>query len=162
MDNVQLKTVSKQDFGIINLTNKDIPKELEQFLQFGANYAPHVPLSSMEVEELFGNELLAATRNMFIDTYKQFPFQNKKGDVTGNLKLLLSQVPSNSKEAEFINSIQDMYYDWCNTYNSQGSGSHYLNHLKMLIPRGTALTVSGKGLGICLIPLEWYVQQYEI
>ena len=62
-----------KDFGIINLTNKDISKELEQFLQFGANYAPHVPLSSMEVEELFGNELLAATRNMFIDTYKQFP-----------------------------------------------------------------------------------------
>ena len=89
MDNVQLKTVSKQDFGIINLTNKDIPKELEEFLHFGANYAPHVPLSCMQLKELYGNDLLAATRNMFIDTYKQFPFQNKKGDVTGNLKLLL-------------------------------------------------------------------------
>ena len=31
-----------------------------------------------------------------------------------------------------------------------------------LTPKGTILTLSDKGLGPCLLPVEWYVQQYEI
>ena len=80
------------------------------------------------------------------------------------LEQLISQSPSNSRQIEFYTAMYNQYFEERIKFFDQLSSGHFDNSQKAqnLLPIGTILTESDKGLGPCLLPIDWYIDQYNI
>ena len=83
------------------------------------------------------------------------------------LLLLSSLVPCGSPLAEYYYQLRDLYKE---------SFSSYVNNIKKMntdmetldkktlkeIPEDVVVSISDKNLGVCLLPIPWYVKQYTV
>ena len=149
---------------ILNLTDSEIPPELVRKLSSGSNFVPMDHLSSAELRVFVENDLKNAAINFYREEHKVYPLVDQSASLTSVLKQLMSQSPSNSYQLEFYTSMHNNYMENGYQFYEQFEKGHYIESkdaLKMT-PNGTILTLTDKGLGPCLLPVEWYVQQYKI
>ena len=149
---------------ILNLTEFEVPSELEKVLSCGPNYVPMEELSCSELTGYIEKDLIMAAINFYRDENKVYPLVNHTAGLKIVLEQLLSQSPSNSSQLEFYTSMYYHYIDHKQHFYDQLAEGHYMSRQesRKLVPLGTILTTTDKGLGPCLLPVEWFVKQYEI
>ena len=149
---------------ILNLSDSEIPPELEKMLNCGANFVPMIELSQKELTGYIENDLKNAAINFYRDVNKVYPLVQHSAGLKTVLKQLMSQSPSNSYQLEFYTNMYENYVVCKEQFYEQLSKGHFIESIEKykLAPAGTILTLSDKGLGPCLLPVEWFVMQYQI
>ena len=149
---------------ILNLTDSEIPQELVRKLGNGSNFVPMDQLNVTELTVLVENDLKNAAISFYREEHKIYPLIHHSGCLSSVLKQLMSQSPSNSYQLEFYTSMYHNYVENNPQFYGQLGVGYFIESSEALklTPKGTILTLSDKGLGPCLLPVEWYVQQYEI
>ena len=158
-----LKSI-KQKSKILNLTEFKVPVELERAFMHGPNSVPMDELKIGELRDLIERDLVSAAINFFRDENKVYPLVNQDSGLKNILEQLISQSPTNSKQVEFYSNLYEKYVDQKKEYFDKLSESHFLDspEVHKMIPVGTILTTSDKGLGPCLLPIDWYIDQYKV
>ena len=110
--------------------------------------------------------LIKAAIDFFRDCNGLYPLITDGSSLQSTLQQLMTQVPSNSKQLLFYTTMYDSYTD-VNLEFYQSLGLEYQDTSLQkindkLLPKGTILSISDKGLGPCLLPLDWYVLQYAV
>ena len=149
---------------ILNLTECKIPAELERIFSKGPNSVPMEELRSNELRDLIEKDLVSAAINFFRDENKVYPLINQDSGFKNILEQLISQSTTNSKQVEFYSTLYEQYLDHKNTFYDQLSENHFIDSPKVqkILLVDTILTTSDKGLGPCLLPIDWYIEQYRV
>ena len=149
---------------ILNLTEFNIPAELDKMLADGCNSVPLDELSYDSLKDLFEKDLILSAINYFRDENKVYPLVNQALGLKSVLEQLLSQAPSNSKQVEFYTTMYNNYVSQKQCFHNQLGVGHFIDSpaVQNILPVGTILTVTDKGLGPCLLPVDWYVEQYKV
>ena len=149
---------------ILNLTDSEIPRELVNKLSSGSNFVPMNLLSIVELTQLIERDLKNVAINFYREEHKVYPLVNYSAGLSAVLKQLMSQSPSNSTQLEFYTSMFIDYTENNHKFYGQLEEGHFIesNESLKLAPNSTILTSSDKGLGPCLLPVEWFVQQYKV
>ena len=163
-DNKLCKEVTTSEFKILNLTTKQIPRDLALYLSHGTNFVPHAPLTTPELGKLMEQDLIKAAISFFRDNNNYYPHVTEGLGLQTVLKQLMSQVPSNSKQLLFYTSMHDSFNDEkrCLYQKLHASFKQQNTSMDKMLPPGTMLSISDKGLGPCLLPLDWYILQYAV
>ena len=163
-NNLLCANVCKSDNNILNLTEAQIPNELEEMLANGTNFVPQEQMHYKKLQSLIENDLIKASINFYRSESNIYPMVNTQSGLKKVLEQLISQTPSNSKQIEFYTAMYNQYVEHKKMFYDQLSEGHFADvpAVQNLLPNGTILTLSDKGLGPCLLPIEWYVQQYEV
>ena len=76
----------------------------------------------------------------------------------------MSKSPSNSYQLEFYSIMYNNYVESKDQFFGQLEEGHFIESSETLklTPKGTIWTSSDKGMGPCLLPVEWYVEQYKV
>ena len=84
--------------------------------------------------------------------------------IEDRVMMLCSQAPSNSKQALFYTSLYEIYKQNIECYFDSLQHGHFIENTNNSerMPEGTILAGSDKGLGLCLLPIDWYIKQYEV
>ena len=159
-DNQMCKTLCSNTHKVVNFTSNPVPPILDEMLSHGINFVPTVARNEYEILEIVENDLKASAIRFFRDNNQNYPAIDKKT----KLQTILSQLmPSNSTDINFYCGLYDSYKlnqaDFLNKINA----SHLKNYknMKKSIPEGTILSISDKNLGPCLLPIQWYINQYQ-
>ena len=149
---------------ILNLTDLAIPPELERKLSGGSNFVPMDHFSSAELKGYIEDDLKNAAINFYREEHKVYPLIEHSAGLATVLKQLMSQSPSNSYQLEFYSIMYNNYVESKDQFFGQLEEGHFIESSETLklTPKGTILTSSDKGLGPCLLPVEWYVEQYKV
>ena len=163
-NNSLCKAVCSSKNKILNLTETEIPADLEKAFANGSNFVPMEPQNFEDLKSHIDNDLILASINFFRDQNQVYPLVNKADGLKTVLEQLISQSPSNSYQVEFYTSMHEYYMNHKNQFYDKLSEGHFNNNpaIQKLLPLGTILTESDKGLGPCLLPLEWYIEQYKV
>lgn len=162
-DNQMCKTLCSSTHKVVNFTRNPIPPILDEMLSHGINFVPTVARSEYEILEIVENDLKASAIRFFRDNNQNYPAIDKKAKLMTILSQLMQQSPSNSSDINFYCGLYDSYMlnraDFLNEINA----SHLKNYsnMKKSIPEGTILSISDKNLGPCLLPIQWYINQYH-
>ena len=163
-DNLLCKNVCSSKPKILNLSESKVPAELEKALAHGSNFVPSESLSPSDLKSLIERDLISAAVNFFRDKNQIYPLVNAKAGLKTVLEQLISQSPSNSTQIEFFTTMYDTYHDHKNEFYDKLSEGHFIDHptIQEVLPKGTILAEADKGLGPCLLPVEWYIDQYKV
>ena len=149
---------------ILNLTETDIPMELNSIFKTGQNMVPMEALKSTEIQKHIENDVISAAIKFSWDENKVYPLFNRSSGLKLILEQLSSQAPSNSKQVEFFATLYEEYKVQITKLHSQLSTVHFVDSQEVIkiVPEGTILTISDKNLGPVLLPIDWYIQQYDV
>ena len=163
-DNILCNKVCTNKPKILNLTSIKVPSDLEQALENGCNFVPHDTLSSKELQSLIENDLINAAINFYRDKNQIYPLVNKALGLKTVLEQLISQSSSNTSHIEYYNTMFDSYFDLKGEFYKSQLKSHFIEQpsIQKLVPPGTILAEADKGLGPCLLPVEWFIDQYKV
>ena len=159
-NNLLCKNVCNGSSKILNLTTFKISGELDKILANGKNFVPFKELPVDEIKDLIEKDLISASISFFRKENCFYPLVAEKSGLKLVLEQLISQSPSNSKQIEFYTAMFDYYNgNKVNFYDGLSEG-HYRNNqgVQNLLPAGTILSLSDKGLGPCLLPIDWYIE----
>ena len=108
--------------------------------------------------------MISAAVTFFRDENKIYPLINNDAGLKTVLEQLISQSPSNIQQIEFYTTLYNQYADKRQKYFEQLSSGHFHSKPAMqnILPTGTILAESDKGLGPCLLPIDWYIEQYKV
>ena len=164
MNNLLCKNVCRTDYKILNLTESQIPAELETMLSNGINYVPQDDLACSELKTVIEDDLVRASINFYRDEYKEYPRVDTGLGLKTVLQQLISQTNSNSRQIDFYTTMYNQYFDHKGNFYDHLSEGHFMDRpaIQKLLPDGAILTVTDKGLGPCLLPIEWYIDQYNV
>ena len=164
VDNSLCKRVCTSKSRILNLSTAKIPVELQKALENGTNFVPLDLLNIDELKDLIEKDLISAAVTFFRDENKIYPLINNDSGLKTVLEQLISQSPSNSRQIEFYTTLYNQYADKRQKYFEQLSSGHFHSKPAMqnILPTGTILAESDKGLGPCLLPIDWYIEQYKV
>ena len=149
---------------ILNLSEAKIPAELEKTLANGINFVPLELLNIDELKEYIEKDLVSAAVNFFREENRIYPMVDNAAGLKNILEQLISQSPSNSRQIEFYTTMYNQYVEHKDDFYNHLSEGHFIDKpsVQNLLPAGTILTVSDKGLGPCLLPVDWYIEQYKV
>ena len=164
IDNTHCKKVCSSTSRILNLSSSNIPVELERALANGINFVPLEVMNIDEIKDFIKKDLITAAINYFRNENLLYPLVNEAAGLKTVLEQLISQSPSNSRQIEFYTAMHDQYEEGSGEFYQQLASAHFDKNktVQNLLPSGTILTESDKGLGPCLLPIDWYVEQYEV
>ena len=145
---------------ILKLMEEQIPERLARILKNGANSVLSDKLNLNDFEK----DLILAAINYFRDENLVYPLINQTLGLIVVLKQLISQTPTNSKQIEFYIQMRDDFLDKKPKFIEQLGFGHFIDNKEVhnILPRGTILNISDKGLGPCLLPIDWYIEQYQV
>ena len=169
VDNNLCKAVTNEEFRVLNLTTFKIPPEVSSLLSHGINFVPQTKLPLSDLKKLMEQNLIKAAIDFYRDCNRIYPLVTEGASLQSSLKQLMAQVPSNSNQLLFYITLYESYMgeklDFYQNLSSEYQNIDNQEPLKSfdkLLPPGTILSISDKGLGPCLLPLDWYVLQYAI
>ena len=148
---------------ILNLSEAKIPPELNNLFKNGPNSVPSDIRSSRELKILVEKDLITAAINFSWNENKVYPLVNQSSGLKSALQQLLAQAPSNSSQAKFLTTMYEKYELQMTQFYAQLADSHFIDSTEVqnVIPTGTILSASDKGLGPVLLLIGWYVEQYK-
>ena len=162
-DNQMCKALCTTKHKIVNFTNCAVPKILEEMLSHGINFVPTVARNDHEITEIVENDLKASAIRFFRESNHFYPVIDHKAKLQTILIQLMQQSQSNSSDITFYCKLHESYTDNLSEFLNNINVRHLKNYkdIKQAIPDGTILSISDKGLGPCLLPVEWYITQYQ-
>ena len=133
-------------------------------LSKGINFVPQDKINCKKVQKRIEQDLITAAINFYRDENKVYPMVDAGLGLKTVVEQLISQTPSNTKQLEFYSVMFDEYISHKTNFYDQMNSEHFMDAktAQKIIPSGSILTVSDKGLGPCLVPIEWYIQQYRV
>ena len=133
-------------------------------LSKGINFVPQDKINCKKVQKRIEQDLITAAINFYRDEYKVYPMVDAGLGLKTVLEQLISQTPSNTKQLEFYSAMFNEYISHKTNFYDQMNSEHVMDTktAQKIIPSGSILTVSDKGLGPCLLPIDWYIQQYRV
>ena len=149
---------------ILNLTDACIPSNLELAFINGPNMVPNEILPVSEIKRYIETDLIqAAVQYSWVEN-NIYPLFNNSAGLKIVLEQLASQAPANSKQVQFYTTLYETYQELYKEMVDQLSADHFVGRpdVQNMIPEGTILSTSDKNLGPVLLPIDWYVQQYEV
>ena len=164
IDNNLCTNACKAKTIIINLTSKSLPTALEQFFVEGPNSVPHVFGSLKSLKIKMEKDLRDASIAFFRSENSFYPSITELGSFKAVILELCSQAPSNSRQVQFYCNIYESYTERLKMFEHGLNPEHFNEDplIKDFIPKGTILTLADKGLGLVLLPIDWYDQQFKI
>ena len=164
IDNNLCNRVCSTNRRVLNLSKAKVPVELERVLENGTNFVPLDVLNMEELKASIEKDLILAAIRFFRDANQVYPMVNEAAGLKLVLEQLISQSPSNSKQVDFYTTMHEQYVDGKSNFYEQLASGHFEGTQKAqnVLPHGTILAESDKGLGPCLLPIDWYVEQYEV
>ena len=164
LNNSLCNSVCKSSTRILNLTKFKIPDELTKALTNGTNFVPLDSLKINELKDYIEKDLVNAAVNFFRENNKIYPLINNTASLKTILEQLISQTPSNSPQIDFYTNMYNQYVGHKQEFIDQLSNGHFIDAPKTqsLLPPGTILAESDKGLGPCMLPIEWFIEQYKV
>ena len=156
--------VSKDASQILNLTKVEVPSELDKIFQTGPNMVPMEALQFTEIQKHIENDVISAAVKFAWDENKVYPLFNRSSGLKSILEQLSSQAPSNSKQVEFFATMFEGYKVQINKLQRELSTVHFIDSPEVtnIVPEGTILTLSDKNLGPVLLPIDWYIKEYDV
>ena len=163
-DNLLCSKVCQNKPKILNLSSTKVPSELEQALENGSNFVPQDALSKSELQTLIENDLINAAVNYFRDKNQIYPLVNTNLGLKTVLEQLISQSTSNSSHIEYYKTLYDSYHEHKGEFYNKHLKNDFIEYpsIQKLVPKGTILAEADKGLGPCLLPIEWFIDQYKV
>ena len=148
---------------ITNFTNIDIPLKLHQLLLHGINFVPDVARSKSELLEIVETDLKEAAIKFFRSKALYYPRINRGSGLQDVILQLVQQTPSNTTEINFYFQLYEGYIMRFTQFLNELNFSHLEDYenIKSLVPPNSVLSISDKGLGPCLLPVDWYIEQYK-
>ena len=148
---------------ILNLSEAKVSPELDNLFKNGPNSVPSDIHTSSELKNLVEKDLITAAIHFSWDENKVYPLVNQSTGLKSVLEQLLAQAPSNSSQVDFFTTMYEKYEQQMSKFYAQLADSHFIDSTKVqnVIPAGTILSASDKGLGPVLLPIDWYVGQYK-
>ena len=158
-DKLHCNRVCESTPKILNLSSAKVPSGLEQALENGSNFVPQDALSIEELQTLIEKDLINAAINYFRDKNKIYPLVNTTSGLKSVLEQLISQTSSNSCQVEYYSTMYDSYFDQKGEFYKQHLRTDFIEQssIQKLVPKGTILAEADKGLGPCLLPIEWFI-----
>ena len=164
LDNSLGKKVCETKTSIINLTDKPIPTSLKQMFAEGPNSVPHEILDHQVLQKRMENDLMKAAISVFRSKNYYYPRITETASLKTVLEQLISQSPSNTSETKFFCTLYESYLVNLETFKQGLTSAHFSSNKSPLeeIPKGTILSLADKGLGLVLLPISWYIDQYKV
>ena len=162
-DNQMCRALCSTTHKIVNFTKCAVPPILEEMLSHGINFVPTVARNDQEILEIVENDLKASAIRFFRDSNQFYPFIDQKNNLRTILLHLMQQSLCNSSDIGFYCELYNSYIDNLADFLNNINARHLQNYkdVKDAIPAGTILSISDKGLGPCLLPVQWYIDQYQ-
>ena len=162
-NNTMCKRLCTTTHSVVNFTATEVSTELQQLLSSGINFVPTVVRSNFDLLDIIENDLKIAAIKVFREKAMYYPRLNADLGLKNVILQLIQQTPSNTSEINFYLELYESYIGRVSTFLNELNFSHLENYenIKQLVPKNTVLTISDKGLGPCLLPVEWYIEQYK-
>ena len=162
-NNSMCRRLCSSTHSVVNYTDTTVPLELQQLLKHGLNFVPTVARNNFDLLFLVENDLKTAAIRFFRANAQEYPRLNKGLGLLGVILQLAQQSPTNTTEVNFYFELYDRYINGVTKFLNDLNISHLENYnqIKKLVPRNSVLSISDKGLGPCLLPVEWYIKQYK-
>ena len=163
LDNIRCTDLCQNSKKINNFTSQEISNKLTSLLDFGTNFVPTIAQPESIIIQLIESDLKTEAIRSFRQKNTNYPMLQKDSNLKNVILCLLQQSPSNTTETKLYCEIYENYVASITSYlnNLDLSQLKNFDNIKSLIPKDTVLTISDKGLGPCLLPLQWYVKQYK-
>ena len=164
-DNKQLCSKACKDVSqIMNLTEFDIPPQIVQIFKDGSNIVPIEGLIDSEIRKHLETDIISAAVKFSWDENKVYPLYSSSAGPKTVLEQLATQAPANSKQLDFYAAMYEGYKDQLLKLEAHLSQVQFIDskNCQNMLPKGTILSTSDKNLGPVLLPIDWYIQQYEI
>ena len=163
-DNKMCQGKCKSGPTIHNFTDKEIPDELNSFLENGLGNVPEVDFEKEVIRTEIENEVKLASKNLFISLTGSYPSGiSFKDSVDSFLKKLMILAPNNEKLTSSLISLRENYISYLPRFlkSVKKSGKCNIKRIQKLIPKDCILSPSDKGLGASLLPVKWYEKEYK-
>ena len=153
---------------IHNFTNYTIPDDIKKILSSWLSIVPHLRPDPEETKKRIEHDLKKSAINYFRSTMKYYPCGASLTMKFDELMLLLSsRVPCGSPLAEYFYQLRDLYTESIGTFitkikNISCNDEMLDRRILRQIPEDVIVSISDKNLGVCLLPLSWYVKQYSV
>ena len=145
-----------------NFTNKPIGKDLSELLACGLKNVPLLKNSSVELQLELEAEAKLVCRNIFFETYGQYPRISPNQSFSKAVLEIMSQCSSNSEIVSCLVKFRDQFLEnipfFLRMLPKQGI---QVKKIVNLIPSGCIISPSDKNLGISILPPEWFAKEYE-
>ena len=132
-----------------------------QLLSRGLDQVPLLEVDSEIVLTEIEAEVISVSRAIFRSHLGFSPF-TVSGSVQEHILSIIAQAPAGSKA---INEIITLYENFKNSvHDFLSTPSSGLSYSKLVgsLPPGSIITKSDKNVGISVLPLEWYIREYEV
>jgi hypothetical protein len=161
-DNQMNRKICSSTHEIVNFTIYEIPYELKMLLTHGTNFVPLIARDNIDIVNNVENDLKNAAIRFFRAKNNFYPLINEKSKLSIIVSQLMQQTQSGCPSINFYVELYENYVKEVGPFLTKidKSSLHDYSKIKSLIPKGTVLSIGDKGLGPCLLPEEWYVQQY--
>ena len=145
-DNLLCKQVCSSKSRILNLTETNIPAELEKALTNGSKFVPLDSLNCDDLKSLIEKDLISAAVNFFREHNTIYPLVNIAAGLKTVLEQLISQSPSNSCQIEFYTTMYNYYVNHKSEFYDKLSEDHFVDNpsIQNLLPAGTILAKADK------------------
>ena len=161
-DNQMSRNICSSTHEIVNFTDHEIPYGLKKLLTHGTNFVPLIARDNIDIVTNVENDLKNAAIKFFRSRNNFYPLINEKSKLSIIVSQLMQQTQSGCPSINFYVELYENYVQEVDPFLSKidKSSSHDYSQIKSLIPNGTVISIADKGLGPCLLPEEWYLQQY--
>ena len=163
-DNILCRKVCSSKTRIINLTGFPIPSLVEELFQDGPNSVPQEARPFETLKQTIERDLIKASISFFRSNNYFYPVVTETNGLKSVIEQLLAQSPSNSKSVQFFCHMYEQFSGELCSFESSLSSKHFESesHLSKVLPAGTILSLADKGLGLVLLPIDWYIKQYKV
>ena len=149
---------------IVNLTSFPLPSSIEKLFADGPNSVPHEAKNIKDLKESVESDLIKAAVSFFRSHNSFYPKVDKTDGLKLVIKQLICQSSSNSKSVSFFCKLYENYIENIAEFEKTLSPQHFENtpDLSNMLPHGTILSLADKGLGLVLLPIDWYIKEYKV
>ena len=162
-NNSMCRRLCSTTHSVKNFTNSEIPFQLVELLKHGINYVPTSEHNETELINLVEDDLKNAAISFFRANELYYPRIDTNLGLKGIVFQLVQQSQCNSKDVSFYLGLYESYISRISVFLNDLNLNHLekYKNIKQFVPINSVLTISDKGLGPCLIPIELYIKQYS-
>ena len=147
---------------IFNFTDLELKPGLESLLKNGLKNVPIIKSTTEDLLREIELETIIACKNLFFSYYGHYPILSKD-TFSKTIQNIISQCQANSEVVNKLvllreNFIENVPY-FCNSLKNNNVAE--AKDLMQLLPHNCVVSPSDKGVGISVLPYDWYCKEYE-
>ena len=163
LENLECNKKCSEGPKIFNFTEHQLDKEISKQLRNGLGYVPHSKETRAAIKIRIENEIKDAAIRYFkqINGFNP-PIEINKLTMGQFVKQLLILSPASHNENDFFYGLAENFESAIKSLNINGEAEIELDDLGVFdkLPNNTIISNADKNIGIALLPVQWYVEEY--